>query len=111
MHPVEGFSVFACFYIYGILFPIHPLAFAAAAFAVTAVDMTAHCNYRLPVYDWFFATARGHDIHHASREPRNISVMLSNGATILQRTAAAMATLHRITSGGLASTLAPARMC
>ncbi len=24
-----------------------------------------------------FATSREHDIHHASREPRNISVMLS----------------------------------
>ena len=77
VNPVEGFSVFACFHIYGILFPIHPLTFAVAAFAVTAVNMTTHCNYRLPVYDWFFATARGHDVHHASREPKNISVMLS----------------------------------
>jgi sterol desaturase/sphingolipid hydroxylase (fatty acid hydroxylase superfamily) len=77
VHPVEGFSVFACFHIYGILFPLHPLTFAVAAFAVTAVNMTTHCNYRLPVYDWVFATARGHDVHHASREPKNISVMLS----------------------------------
>jgi sterol desaturase/sphingolipid hydroxylase (fatty acid hydroxylase superfamily) len=77
VHPVEGFSVFACFHSYGILFPIHPLTFAVAAFAVTAVNMTTHCNYRLPVYDWFFATARCHDIHHSSREPKNISVMLS----------------------------------
>jgi sterol desaturase/sphingolipid hydroxylase (fatty acid hydroxylase superfamily) len=69
--------VFACFHIYGILFPIHPLTFAVAAFAVTAVNMTTHCDYRLPAYDWFFATARCHDIHHASREPKNISVMLS----------------------------------
>jgi sterol desaturase/sphingolipid hydroxylase (fatty acid hydroxylase superfamily) len=39
--------------------------------------MITHCGYRLPVYDWFFATSREHDIHHAQREPRNISVMLS----------------------------------
>lgn len=77
VHPVEGVSVFACFHAYGILFPIHPLTFAIGAFSVTAVNMITHCGYRLPVYDWFFATAREHDIHHASREPRNISVMLS----------------------------------
>ena len=77
VHPVEGITVFFFFHIYGILFPIHPLTFAVAAFSVTAVNMTTHCNYRLPVYDWFFATARCHDIHHTSREPRNISVMLS----------------------------------
>jgi sterol desaturase/sphingolipid hydroxylase (fatty acid hydroxylase superfamily) len=77
VHPVEGFSVFTCFHIYGILFPIHPLTFAVGAFSVTAVNMITHCGYRLPVYDWIFATSREHDIHHASREPRNISVMLS----------------------------------
>jgi len=77
VHPVEGISVFLCFHLYGILFPIHPLTFAIGAFSVTAVNMITHCGYRLPVYDWFFATAREHDIHHASREPRNISVMLS----------------------------------
>jgi len=77
VHPVEGVTVFFCFHIYGILFPIHPLTFAVGAFAVTAVNMVTHCNYRLPVYDWFFATARCHDIHHSSREPKNISVMLS----------------------------------
>jgi len=77
VHPVEGFAVFACFHIYGILFPIHPLTFAVGAFSVTAVNMITHCGYRLPVYDWFFATSREHDIHHARREPRNISVMLS----------------------------------
>jgi sterol desaturase/sphingolipid hydroxylase (fatty acid hydroxylase superfamily) len=32
VHPVEGFSVFACFHSYGIPFPIHPLAFAVGAF-------------------------------------------------------------------------------
>jgi sterol desaturase/sphingolipid hydroxylase (fatty acid hydroxylase superfamily) len=58
VHPVEGFSVFACFHIYGILFPIHPLTFAVGAFSVTAVNMITHCGYRLPVYDWFFATSR-----------------------------------------------------
>lgn len=77
VHPIEGASVFACFHIYGILFPIHPLTFAIAAFSVTAVNMITHCGYRLPVYDWIFATAREHDIHHARREPHNISVMLS----------------------------------
>jgi sterol desaturase/sphingolipid hydroxylase (fatty acid hydroxylase superfamily) len=77
VNPIEGFSVFTCFHIYGILFPIHPLTFAVGAFAVTAVNMITHCGYRLPVYDWIFATSREHDIHHASREPRNISVMLS----------------------------------
>ncbi len=77
VHPIEGATVFICFHLYGILFPIHPLTFGIAAFAVTAVNMITHCNYRLPVYDWFFATARCHDIHHASRNPKNISVMLS----------------------------------
>jgi len=77
VHPVEGFSVFVFFHIYGILFPIHPLTFAVAAFSVTAVTMVTHCGYRLPVYDWFFATAMGHDVHHTSREPKNVSVVLS----------------------------------
>ena len=77
VHPVEGATVFACFHAYGILFPIHPLTFAVAAFTVTAVNMITHCGYRLPGYDLLFATAREHDIHHASREPRNVSVMLS----------------------------------
>lgn len=77
VHPVEGFSVFACFHIYGILFAIHPLTFAVAAFSVTAVTMITHCGYRLPVYDRFFATAMGHHVHHASREPRNVSVVLT----------------------------------
>lgn len=77
VHPVEGATVFFCFHIYGILFSIHPLTFAVGAFLVTAVNMITHCNYRLPVYDRIFANARCHDIHHASREPKNISVMLS----------------------------------
>jgi sterol desaturase/sphingolipid hydroxylase (fatty acid hydroxylase superfamily) len=77
VHPVEGFSVFVCFHIYGILFPIHPLTFAIAAFSVTAVTMITHCGYRLPVYDWIFATAPAHHVHHSSREPKNISVVLS----------------------------------
>lgn len=77
VHPVEGVTVFACFHIYGILFPIHPLTFGIGAFSVTAVNMITHCGYRLPIYDWFFATSREHDLHHARREPRNISVMLS----------------------------------
>jgi len=76
VHPVEGLSVFACFHAYGILFPLHPLTLMAGAFSVTAVNMITHCGYRLPVYDWFFATAREHDIHHASREPKTISVKL-----------------------------------
>jgi len=77
VHPVEGVSVFACFHLYGILFPIHPLTFAVGAFSVTAVNMITHCGYRLPLYDWCFANSRNHDIHHSSREPRNISVMVS----------------------------------
>lgn len=77
VHPVEGVSVFACFHLYGILFPIHPLTFAIGAFTVTAVNMITHCGYRLPGYDTLFATSREHNIHHASREPRNVSVMLS----------------------------------
>jgi len=77
VHPLEGFSVFACFHLYGILFSIHPLTSALAAFAVTAVNMTTHCGYRLPVYDRLFANSRCHDVHHSSREPRNVSVMLS----------------------------------
>lgn len=77
VHPVEGVTVFTCFHAYGILFPIHPLTLAAGAFSVTAVNMITHCGYRLPGYDRLFATAREHDIHHASREPKNVSVMLS----------------------------------
>ena len=77
VHPVEGFSVFVFFHIYGILFPMHPLTFAAAAFSVTAVTMVTHCGYRLPVYDWFFATALGHHLHHSSRKPTNVSVVLT----------------------------------
>jgi sterol desaturase/sphingolipid hydroxylase (fatty acid hydroxylase superfamily) len=30
VHPVEGLSVFLCFYIYGIVFPIYPFTFAVA---------------------------------------------------------------------------------
>ncbi len=51
VHPVEGVTVFTCFHIYGILFPIHPLTFAIGAFSVTAVNMITHCGYRLPIYD------------------------------------------------------------
>jgi len=39
--------------------------------------MITHCGHRLPMHDRLVATAREHDIHHARREPRNISVMLS----------------------------------
>ena len=53
------------------------LSLWVGAFAVTAVNMTTHCGYRLPVYDWLFANSRCHDVHHSSREPRNISVMIS----------------------------------
>lgn len=77
VHPIEGFSVFACFHLYAILFPLHPLTLALGAFTVTAVNMTTHCGYRLPVYDRLFANSRCHDVHHSSREPRNISVMVS----------------------------------
>lgn len=77
VHPVEGITVFACFHVYAILFPLHPLTLLAGAFSVTAVNMITHCGYRLPGYDRIFATAREHDIHHASRDPRNVSVMLS----------------------------------
>ena len=77
VHPVEGVSVFFFFHIYGIVFPIHPLTFAVAAFAVTAVTMITHCGYKLPVYDLFFAHAAGHDVHHTNRRPTNISVVLT----------------------------------
>lgn len=77
VHPVEGFSVFLCFHIYGILFPIHPLTFAVAAFSITAVTMITHCGYRIPVYDNLFANAACHDLHHANRAPTNVSVVLT----------------------------------
>lgn len=77
VHPVEGFSVFVFFHLYGIVFPIHTLTFAAAAFAMTAVTMITHCGYRLPVYDSVFAHAAGHDLHHSNRRPTNISVVLT----------------------------------
>lgn len=77
VHPVEGFSVFVFFHIYGIVFPIHPLTFAIAAFSLTAVTMVTHCGYKLPVYDKIFANAACHDLHHARREPTNVSVVLT----------------------------------
>ncbi|MEZ5571040.1 MAG: sterol desaturase family protein [Halioglobus sp.] len=77
VHPVEGFSVFLCFHIYGILFPIHPLTFAVAAFSITAVTMITHCGYRIPVYDKLFANAACHNLHHANRAPTNVSVVLT----------------------------------
>lgn len=77
VHPVEGFSVFVFFHLYGIAFSLHPLTFAVAAFAMTAVTMVTHCGYRLPVYDRVFAHAAGHDLHHTNRKPTNISVVLS----------------------------------
>lgn len=77
VHPVEGFSVFVFFHLYGIVFPIHLFTFAVAAFAMTAVTMITHCGYRLPIYDALFAPAAGHDLHHSRRTPTNISVVLS----------------------------------
>lgn len=77
VHPVEGFSVFLFFHLYGIVGSIHLLTFAVAAFAMTAVNMVTHCGYRLPGYDAVFAHAAGHDLHHANRTPTNISVVLS----------------------------------
>lgn len=77
VHPVEGFSVFLFFHLYGFAFSIHIFTFAVAAFAMTAVTMITHCGYRLPVYDAVFATAAGHDLHHSNRTPTNISVVLS----------------------------------
>lgn len=77
VHPVEGFSVFVFFHLYGIVFPIHTLTFAIAAFAMTAVTMITHCGYRLPVYDSIFAHAAAHDLHHSNRRPTNISVVLT----------------------------------
>ena len=81
VHPVEGFSVFVFFHLYGIaamtMGTIHLLTFAVAAFAMTAVNMVTHCGYRIPGYDAVFAHAAGHDLHHANRKPTNISVVLS----------------------------------
>lgn len=77
VHPVEGITVFFFFHIYGIFCDIHPFTFAVAAFLLTAVTMVTHCGYRLPVYDWFFATAKGHALHHTQREPVNVSVVLT----------------------------------
>lgn len=76
VHPVQALVAFICLHIYGILFRIHPLTFAVALFSMTAVNMITHCGYRLPVYDWFFARAIDHHLHHASREPKNLSVVL-----------------------------------
>ena len=77
VHPVEGASVFMFFHLYGIVFPIHLFTFAVAAFAMTAVNMITHCGYRLPIYDALFAHAAGHDLHHSTREPTNVSVVLT----------------------------------
>lgn len=77
VHPVEGFSVFVFFHIYGILFPIHPLTFFIAAFSLTAVTMVTHCGYRIPIYDSIFANSPCHNFHHANRKPTNVSVVLT----------------------------------
>lgn len=77
VHPVEGFSVFVFFHLYGIVGSIHLLTFAIAAFLMTAVNMVTHCGYRIPGYDAVFAHAAGHDLHHSIRTPTNISVVLS----------------------------------
>lgn len=77
VHPVEGITVFFFFHIYGLLFSIHPLTFSVAAFLLTAVTMITHSGYRLPIYDWFFASATGHNLHHSQREPVNVSVVLT----------------------------------
>jgi len=77
VHPVEGFSVFVFFHIYGILFPIHPLTFFVAAFSLTAVTMVTHCGYKIPIYDTLFANSPCHDFHHANRKPTNVSVVLT----------------------------------
>ncbi len=77
VHPIEGVTVFACFHLYGLVAPIHPLTFGVAAFAMTAVTMVTHCGYRLPAYDRLFASSRGHDLHHSQREPVNVSVVLT----------------------------------
>lgn len=77
VHPIEGFSVFFFFHIYGIIFPLHPLTFALAAFSLTAVTMITHCGYKIPIYDALFASAMGHNLHHANREPTNVSVVLT----------------------------------
>lgn len=77
VHPVEGITVFFFFHIYGLLFSIHPLTFAIAAFLLTTVTMITHSGYRLPIYDLFFATAMGHNLHHSQREPVNVSVVLT----------------------------------
>ena len=77
VHPVEGASVFMFFHLDGIVFPIHLFTFAVAAFAMTAVNMITHCGYRLPIYDALFAHAAGHDLHHSTREPTNVSVVLT----------------------------------
>ena len=77
VHPVEGFSVFVFFHLYGIVFPIHLFTFAVAAFAMTAVTMITHSGYRLPIYDALFAHAAAHDLHHSNRTPTNISVVLT----------------------------------
>lgn len=83
VHPVEGLSVFVFFHIYGILTTImgnlHPLTFAVAAYALTAVTMITHCGYSLPVYDLVFANSACHNFHHSNAisKPVNISVVFS----------------------------------
>ena len=77
VHPVEGLTVFTFFHLYGLVADIHPFTFFIAAFSLTAVTMITHCGYRIPVYDRLFANAPGHDCHHSSRTPTNVSVVLT----------------------------------
>jgi plant 4alpha-monomethylsterol monooxygenase len=76
VHPLQAVTAFVCLNIYGLLFPMHPLTFAVALFSMTAVNMNTHCGYRLPVYDWIFARPMDHHLHHSSRKPKNVSVVL-----------------------------------
>jgi sterol desaturase/sphingolipid hydroxylase (fatty acid hydroxylase superfamily) len=79
VHPVEGFSVFIFFHLYGLMFmnSLHPLTFFIAAYSLTAVTMITHCGYRIPVYDFLFANSPCHDLHHSKRRATNISVVLT----------------------------------
>ena len=73
VHPVEGFSVFVFFHLYGILFHPHLFTFAVAAFAMTAVTMITHCGYRLPVYDTLFAVDKDERPQPQMAESWNVS--------------------------------------
>ena len=78
VHPVESLCVFSTFYIYPLIFQVHPLTFVIYAAANTFITMVTHCGYNIPGYPKFlFASAPMHEHHHADKKAVNFCVLLT----------------------------------